>query len=160
MDQLTALCHWAEQFLSLYDAARGADLAALETQAGVLDAVCQGVLYVLCYRLEHIAVVGGPRALAALRGLPLDKITEHRLQPLLSCAPVISSEYYMRAKGHRLPGRAAAKVAAEYWQLQSAGGVGRRPPPPRRLLETFFPFDPYLLRQSAAYLDLARTYLR
>lgn len=30
----------------------------------------------------------------------------------------------------------------------------------QRPLEMFFPFDPYLLRRSAAYLDLRRTFVR
>ena len=30
----------------------------------------------------------------------------------------------------------------------------------QRPLEMFFPFDPYLLRRSAAFLDLNRTFLR
>lgn len=30
----------------------------------------------------------------------------------------------------------------------------------QRPLEMFFPFDPYLLRRSAAFLDLRRTFLR
>lgn len=63
-----------------------------------------------------------------------------------------------RTKAHRLPGRAGAKAAAEFWQHASSQGAGRKPPP-RRPLDTFFPFDPYLLKQSAAFLDLARTYL-
>lgn len=96
LDSLTAICLWGEQFLAQADAASGAELQALEAQAGVLDAVCQAVLYVLCYRVEHIAVSGGPGALAALRALPLDRLAEHRLQPLLACAPMISSEFYVR----------------------------------------------------------------
>jgi RNA polymerase I-specific transcription initiation factor RRN3 len=30
----------------------------------------------------------------------------------------------------------------------------------QRPLEMFFPFDPYLLRRSACFLDLRRTFLR
>lgn len=68
-----------------------------------------------------------------------------RLAPLSACNATVVAEF-SRLSGRLLllpPG--AAGVAAA---LAAAGVNGRRP------LEMFFPFDPYLLRRSAAVLDL------
>jgi len=68
-----------------------------------------------------------------------------RLAPLSACNATVVAEF------SRLSGRllllplGAAGVAAA---LAAAGVNGRRP------LEMFFPFDPYLLRRSARFLDL------
>lgn len=68
-----------------------------------------------------------------------------RLAPLSACNATVVAEF-SRLSGRLLllpPG--AAGVAAA---LAAAGVNGRRP------LEMFFPFDPYLLRRSARFLDL------
>ena len=63
-----------------------------------------------------------------------------------------------RAKVHRLPGRAAAREASNFLQGGMVTSAPREGVP--RTLDTFFPFDPYLLRSSSAALDLPRTYIR
>ena len=132
----------------------------------------QGVLYVLVYRMESIADQGGA-PIAVLLSLPLERclsrllarngvahtflhrLLSHPCEPLRACAPVVTLEYARRAKALRMPGRYAARVAAAATGVDY--GVAQRG---RRLLDTFFPFDPFLLRRSAVHLDLKRYYIR
>jgi RNA polymerase I-specific transcription initiation factor RRN3 len=137
----------------------------------------QAVLYVLCYRMEAIAD-SGKVPLVEMRSLPLERhvntcasfnqITDHRspscrllnhaLQPLRACAPAIAHEYSRRAKQLRMPGRSAARAAAALHNVDQPNAT--RSSRQTRPLDTFFPFDPYLLRASSAQLDLKRCYIR
>lgn len=71
-----------------------------------------------------------------------------RLAPMAICLPTVVTEFtkltarlgLMNCQAH-LPGNAEASKS-------------------QRPLEMFFPFDPYLLRRSATFLDLHRTFLR
>ena len=72
------------------------------------------------------------------------------------CAPVVVLEYASRARALRMPGRHAARTAAAANGFEAGvPQLGRRRP-----LDTFFPFDPYLLRRSSTHLDLRRFYIR
>ena len=70
-----------------------------------------------------------------------------RLSPLSICLPTVVAEF-AKLTGHlgllncqaQLPDRAESAKS-------------------QRPLEMFFPFDPYLLRRSATFLDLQRTFL-
>ena len=86
----------------------------------------------------------------------IQRLLSHASEPLRACAPVVTLEYARRAKALRMPGRQAARAAAAAngFEAGVAHCHGRRP------LDTFFPFDPYLLRRSAVHLDLKRTYIR
>jgi hypothetical protein len=60
-----------------------------------------------------------------------------------------------------MPGRSAARAFAaahlsDSREQHAALTTSQR----RRPLDTFFPFDPYLLRRSAAQLDLKRSYIK
>lgn len=59
-----------------------------------------------------------------------------------------------------MPGRSAARAFAAaahlFDQPHSALAAARQ----RRPLDTFFPFDPYLLRRSATQLELKRSYIK
>jgi hypothetical protein len=59
-----------------------------------------------------------------------------------------------------MPGRSAARAFAAaahlYDQPHAAVAASRQ----RRPLDTFFPFDPYLLRRSATQLELKRSYIK
>ena len=156
MQRLLQLSTWATAFLDRHEEAVASGSDAKQPQ-DVFDAVCQGVLYVLCYRMDAMAD-GGAAPLAQLRSLPLDRLLNHALQPLRACAPAIAHEYSRRAKHLRLQGRSAARAAAQLHSVDEANAA--RSSRQTRPLDTFFPFDPYLLRASSAQLDLKRSYIR
>ncbi len=69
-----------------------------------------------------------------------------RLAPLAVCLPTVVAEFGRLARRWRLADCAPPAPAAGGGAGPTAGGL--------RPLEMFFPFDPYLLRRSAAVLDL------
>ena len=69
-----------------------------------------------------------------------------RLAPLAVCLPTVVAEFGRLARRWRLADCAPPAPAACGAAGPAAGGL--------RPLEMFFPFDPYLLRRSAAVLDL------
>lgn len=85
----------------------------------------------------------------------MPKLLTHTLDPLSSCARSVVVEFGRQAGALGHPQLAAA---VRDWELRrgAAGAAGA----PSRPLEVFFPFDPYLLRRSAAHLDLPATYVR
>ena len=88
------------------------------------------------------------------------RLLNHALQPLRACAPAIAHEYARRARALRMPGRSAARAAAAalFGTVGHNGNLAAARQ--TRPLDTFFPFDPYLLRHSAAQLELRRSYIR
>ena len=52
------------------------------------------------------------------------------------------------------------REAVAAWHSSGAAPTRREAAHGQRPLDTFFPFDPYLLRSSAAHLELGRTYIR
>lgn len=80
----------------------------------------------------------------------------------VSAGAGLSGSSARRSRSLRMPGRTAARAAASLHMPDlrdpraAPGSVSRQ----RRPLDTFFPFDPYLLRRSAAQLDLRRSYIR
>ncbi|KAK9806667.1 hypothetical protein WJX73_005868 [Symbiochloris irregularis] len=125
-------------------------------------AACQGLFYILCFRLEgmlasssssrHRGSTASDAALATtlrelFSGTILQLIT-HWLSPLAVCAPAVALEFTSLAQrlGLLPAGACAAATAAAATHAQ-------------RPLEMFFPFDPYLLRRSADRLQLGSSYL-
>ena len=164
------------------DAAASASASAEASAAtlAIFDSACQALMYVLCYRMEDVLRRGGEPA-AAVRALPLRRVLYSRLQPTRACLPSVVSEFLRRASEAGLDGFDAAFVRRALREREEAEdprkGKGKDPKqqaPPggasslggdvaeavrrRRPLRMFFPFDPYLLRRSAALLRLHVTY--
>ncbi|PRW34096.1 RNA polymerase I-specific transcription initiation factor RRN3-like [Chlorella sorokiniana] len=91
-------------------------------------------------------------AVRALFSGPMPHLLRHALDPLSSCARSVVAEFGRQA---RMLGFAElAKLVKEWERRQHAASKQHRQ------LELFFPFDPYLLRRSAAHLALPTTYIR
>ncbi|KAL4436668.1 hypothetical protein ABPG75_003807 [Micractinium tetrahymenae] len=83
----------------------------------------------------------------------MPKLLQHSLDPLSSCARSVVAEFGRQA---RMLGFAElAKLVRDWERRHSRAGHKQH-----RQLELFFPFDPYLLRRSAAHLALPATYVR
>ena len=150
----------------------------------VFDSACQALMYALCYRMEDVLRLGGEPA-AELRRLPLREILYSRLQPLHTCLPSVVGEFLHRAVAAGMEGfdadllerhkrekkekeaaekrdPNAAAAPAPLLRTTSSAALGSEVAEAvrhRRPLRMFFPFDPYLLRRSAALLRLPMTYV-
>ena len=152
----------------------------------VFDSACQALMYVLCYRMEDVLRLGGEPA-AELRRLPLREILYSRLQPLHTCLPSVVGEFLHRAVAAGMEGFDAELLERHKREKKEKDAAEKRDPNAggsgapttllrttssaalgsevaeavrhRRPLRMFFPFDPYLLRRSAALLRLPMTYV-
>ncbi|EOA29326.1 hypothetical protein CARUB_v10025608mg [Capsella rubella] len=105
---------------------------------------CQAIMYVLCFRMKSILDV--PRLWSQLT--PLESILMHKLDPLRVCLPSVVAEFLKQAKAGGLfivsdsfifDNRLESELSSAF------GGVNR--------LDTFFPFDPCLLKSSNSFIS-------
>lgn len=111
----------------------------------IFYASCQAVMYVLCFRLRSI--MDYPNLKSQLFHMPFGYILTHPLEPLKVCLPSIVNEFLRQAKAARLFNASvdsAFEDALESDLSRTFGGFNR--------LDMFFPFDPYLLKESDRYM--------
>uniref|UniRef100_A0A804PCJ5 RNA polymerase I specific transcription initiation factor RRN3 protein n=1 Tax=Zea mays TaxID=4577 RepID=A0A804PCJ5_MAIZE len=104
-------------------------------------ASCQAVMYVLCFRLRSI--MDYPNLKQQLFRMRIRDILVHPLQPLKVCLPSIVNEFLRQATAASLfhaPAISMHEDAVESDLSKAFGGLNR--------LDMFFPFDPYLLKES------------
>ncbi|CAH2059371.1 unnamed protein product [Thlaspi arvense] len=100
---------------------------------------CQAIMYVLCFRMRSILDV--PRFRSQL--IPLESILMHKLNPLMVCLPSVVAEFLRQAKTGGLfivSGSYIFEDLLESELSRAFGGCER--------LDTFFPFDPCMLKES------------
>ena len=117
----------------------------MRDEDAVFYACCQGLFYVLCYVMHPMCARGYE---GLLRQLPMNVLMAHNLMPLHFCLPSVADEFTKQA---------TALGLADAWVPGGAplGGAER----PRRALEMFFPFDPYLLHRSIRFLQPAEWFV-
>ncbi|XP_006656406.1 RNA polymerase I-specific transcription initiation factor RRN3 isoform X2 [Oryza brachyantha] len=111
----------------------------------IFYASCQAVMYILCFRLRSI--MDYPNLKSQLFNMPFGYILTHPLEPLKVCLPVIVDEFLRQAKAARLFNASMSSAfedALESDLSRTFGGIDR--------LDMFFPFDPYLLKESDRYI--------
>jgi RNA polymerase I-specific transcription initiation factor RRN3 len=137
---LKRLVDWCVDYCDLQN--RG---TAAKPNHQIFYATCQAVMYVLCFRLRSI--MDYPNLKSQLFHMPFGFILTHPLKPLKVCLPSIVNEFLRQAKDARLFNAfvdSAFEDAIESDLSRSFGGINR--------LDMFFPFDPYLLKESDRYM--------
>ncbi|CAM6098884.1 unnamed protein product [Calypogeia fissa] len=108
---------------------------------GVFFSVCQAVMYTLCFRFKML--VEDPEGKRVLRGLTLQQLLNHRLNPIKVCLPSVVDEFLKKAAILQLVDQQQWLLTKERIDRNTGGDVR---------LDMFFPFDPYLLRQSDRFI--------
>ncbi|TVU08619.1 hypothetical protein EJB05_42028, partial [Eragrostis curvula] len=111
----------------------------------IFYAGCQAVMYVLCFRLRSI--MDHPTHKSELSKMRICDILDDPLKPLKVCLPSIVNEFLRQAKAASLLDSSMDLVfddAIESDLSKAFGGINR--------LDMFFPFDPYLLKESDRYM--------
>ncbi|BBN15097.1 RNA polymerase I-specific transcription initiation factor RRN3 [Marchantia polymorpha subsp. ruderalis] len=118
---------------------------------GVFYSGCQAVMYILCFRLKML--VDEPEGKRHLRGLCLQQVVEHRLNPLKVCLPSVVEEFLRQSSTLQL-------VDQSHWlaSKERLDGNTRSMIVGDMRLDMFFPFDPYLLRHSDRFIRPNFTY--
>eukprot|EP00038_Savillea_parva_P030846 m.80823 g.80823 ORF g.80823 m.80823 type:complete len:1353 (+) comp9372_c0_seq3:96-4154(+) len=127
----------------------------------VFYAQCQALFYIICFRLRDLVATDSGAALIA--SLHLDSIVGSSLCPLQVCQKGVVNEFMKITKAHQVlycaqyvrRRHSVLAVQIEGFHRGLHDGVL-----PAHQLQDFFPFDPYLLPQSAHYIkDMYRVWV-
>ncbi|KAJ0962589.1 hypothetical protein J5N97_027711 [Dioscorea zingiberensis] len=106
---------------------------------------CQAVMYTLCFHMRSI--VDDPQLKSELLRMPMEPVLHHALSPLKVCLPSIVHEFLRQAKAANLYKKSVSFFSENLLESEFSeafGGVER--------LDIFFPFDPYLLKDSDSFI--------
>lgn len=135
------LCNWAHQYIRRSDTVR--TNCSLKANI-VFFSVCQAVFYVIAFRSRDLT--SDKRDLHLLQSLQLSALVTCSFNPLRVCLPPVAVAFagvtrsYQLAYCHTILERNARRKLATVYANDVAT--------PEEILETFFPFDPYLLKKS------------
>jgi hypothetical protein len=137
---ITLLVTWGNKYLDLYDT----EMPDAEKHA-LFYSVCQSLFYLFCFKGRLLLEAG---AKSFLKQLPIHRIIHSNLNPLKMCLPIVVREFSRLSK--TFPQWDCASVMTKNKTLilptqTQFGGANK--------LDSFFPFDPYLLRSSSKYFN-------
>lgn len=140
---LKQLCDWAHQYIQNGDQYRSN--TSLKANM-VFFSVCQAIFYVIAFRSRNLTA--DKKSLLFLQSLHLSALVNCNLNPLRVCLPAVATAFAGVTRAHQLAychaileRNARRKLATVY-----ANEIAT----PDETLETFFPFDPYLLKISGS----------
>jgi len=157
-DSLYRMASWAHAYLDRH-AQRPPRPSDSDVEVhGVFYAVCQSIFYVFCYKHEKVMELQPPDPLRAaeaaaerkawLRSLNLQRIIDCSLNPFKVCQPAVVKEFSRLAHHYDLAHCHHVLVRNVTMVLQSRSLLGGE-----NRLDAFFPFDPYLLKRSASFIN-------
>uniref|UniRef100_W8ASN5 RNA polymerase I-specific transcription initiation factor RRN3 n=1 Tax=Ceratitis capitata TaxID=7213 RepID=W8ASN5_CERCA len=138
---LKELCDWAHQYIQRCDQYR--QNGSLKANI-VFFSLCQAVFYVIAFRSRDLT--SDRKSLLFLQSLQLSAIVTCNFNPLRVCLPAVATAFagvtraYQLAYCHAILERNARRKLATVYANDTAT--------PEETLDTFFPFDPYLLKMS------------
>uniref|UniRef100_A0A1I8P1V4 RNA polymerase I-specific transcription initiation factor RRN3 n=1 Tax=Stomoxys calcitrans TaxID=35570 RepID=A0A1I8P1V4_STOCA len=138
---LKELCAWAHKYIRDCDQYRSN--GSLKANL-VFFTVCQAIFYVIAFRSRDLTV--DKRSLLFLQSLHLSALVTCNFNPLRVCLPAVATAFagvtraYQLAYCHAILERNARRKLATVYANETAT--------PEETLDTFFPFDPYLLKVS------------
>ncbi|KAE8077854.1 hypothetical protein FH972_016374 [Carpinus fangiana] len=113
------------------------------TSHGLFYSACQGIMYVLCFRMKSMMDIAWFKSHLLL----IEPIFNHKLSPLKICLPSIIDEFCRQAEAACLFTSSEEFVfnyLLESEHSRAFGGMER--------LDIFFPFDPCLVKKSDRYI--------
>ncbi|KAM9457670.1 RNA polymerase I-specific transcription initiation factor RRN3 [Clarias gariepinus] len=122
---------------------------------GPFYASCQAVFYTLIFRHKAILEGNMKKGLAYLQSLNLERIVMSQLNPLKVCLPAVTNMFAAIMRKYQLVFCYTIIERNNRYMLpvvrSSVGGdsLATNTNP----LDTFFPFDPYLLKRSGQYFE-------
>ncbi|XP_076309467.1 RNA polymerase I-specific transcription initiation factor RRN3 homolog Tif-IA [Tachypleus tridentatus] len=144
------MCGWIHSYI---ENLTGSSRVIVDTSLhGTFYAVCQAIFYVFAFR--HKELIEMKNGLKYLRGLNLERVVTCRLNPLKVCMSAVVRNFANVARNYQLVycytiiernSRTLLPVAAS----QASGSTQSVS---FSKMETFFPFDPYLLKRSRKWI--------
>lgn len=144
---LTEMSNWAQQYIQRSDAVGSS--SSLKAHL-VFYSVCQAIFYVIAFRSRELTA--DRNSLLHLETLQLQALVTSHLNPLRVCLPAVATTFAGVTRAHQLAychsvleRNARRKLATIY--------SGNESQLPDESLDTFFPFDPFLLKKSGKYIN-------
>lgn len=142
---LHELCAWAHSYIQKSDASQ--NTTSIKAHV-VFYAVCEAVFYVIAFRSRDLT--NSNENLVFLQSLQLSTLVTCHLNPLRVCLPAVATAFAGVTRAHQLAychtilERNARRKLATVYQNEVML--------PEETLDTTFPFDPYLLKKSGAFI--------
>uniref|UniRef100_A0A182LU10 RNA polymerase I-specific transcription initiation factor RRN3 n=1 Tax=Anopheles culicifacies TaxID=139723 RepID=A0A182LU10_9DIPT len=143
---LLEMSHWVHNYIQRCDSMHYNQ--SLKAHL-VFFSVCQAIFYVVAFRANHLT--SSSKNLAFLQSLQLSSIVTCQLNPLRVCLPTVATAFagitraYQLAYCHTILERNARRKLATVYKNSTQM--------PEECLETFFPFDPYMLKKSGKRIE-------
>ncbi|KAH8421224.1 hypothetical protein KR009_001757 [Drosophila setifemur] len=139
------LNNWAQSYID--DSDEYSQNCSLKANL-VFFSVCQAIFYLIAFRARDLTATG--KDLLFLQSLQLSRLAMCHFNPLRCCLAPVATAFAGVTRAHQLAychtvleRNARRKLATVYGHEKSM---------PEETLETFFPFDPYLLKLSNKYI--------
>lgn len=140
------LCRWAHDYVEKSDASQ--NTTSIKAHL-VFYAVCEAIFYVIAFRSRDLT--NSRENLTFLQSLQLSTLVTCHLNPLRVCLPAVATAFAGVTRAHQLAychtilERNARRKLAMVYQNEIVM--------PDETLDTSFPFDPYLLKKSSAFIN-------
>jgi len=141
---LSAWVEWAHKYNQNLDCVSDYNVDDLFLH-GNYYAICQAIIYVLAFR--HREFFTGDKELSFLQRLSLERIVTSSLNPLKYCSETVVSNFAFLTRNSRLIYCDTVIERNKRHRIYSLFGRSVSNP-----LESFYPFDPYLLKRSARFI--------
>ncbi|XP_030377459.1 RNA polymerase I-specific transcription initiation factor RRN3 [Scaptodrosophila lebanonensis] len=143
---LKELCKWAHTYID--DSDEYSQNCTLKANI-VFFSVCQAIFYLIAFRARDLTA--SPKNLLFLQSLQLSRLAMCHFNPLRYCLQPVATAFAGVMRTHQLAychtvleRNARRKLATVYGYDKAL---------PEETLETFFPFDPYLLKLSNEFIE-------
>ncbi|CAD7085871.1 unnamed protein product [Hermetia illucens] len=142
---LSEMSTWVHQYIQRSDSVQSN--CSLKANL-VFFSVCQAIFYVIAFRSRDLT--HDKKGLLFLQSLQLSAIVGCTFNPLRVCLPAVATAFagvtraYQLAYCHAILERNARRKLATVYANEIST--------PEECLETFFPFDPYLLKKSTRFI--------
>ncbi|KAL4659059.1 RNA polymerase I-specific transcription initiation factor RRN3-like [Arapaima gigas] len=148
---LDLLVPWLHRYIDSQDSGSFCDVML----HGPFYSACQAVFYTFVFRHQAILERNMRKGLAYLQGLNLERIVMSHLNPLKVCLPAITNIFATITRNYQLVFCYTVIERNNRLQLptvrSSQGGISQHTD--TNLLDSFFPFDPYLLKRSGMVIS-------
>ncbi|XP_037959578.1 RNA polymerase I-specific transcription initiation factor RRN3 [Teleopsis dalmanni] len=141
---LKEFCNWAHQYIQRSDRRNSSLKAHI-----VFFTICQAIFYIIAFRSR--ALTKDKKDLVFLQSLQLSGLVTSNFNPLRVCLPAVATAFaavtrsYQLAYCHAILERNARRRLATVYINETET--------PEETLDTFFPFDPYLLKDSGKRIE-------
>lgn len=139
---LTSMAHFASQYLEKLPRNKATPDAALHT---LFYTICQSLFYTICFYQDAFMGDGGREF---LQQLDVERLIISALNPLKFCIPAVVNEFANLCSrvGMRTCGDVVNRNRMIALPTRSSVGTANS-------IDSFFPFDPYLLKASSSYIS-------